>query len=113
MHVASDVETTVRTLPLMLDDMDTDMDGDRGVSTQWGICLGICVPGGSVPMHAGICLPRGVSAPVHAGICLPRGCLPQCMLEYVCLGVSAPVHAGICLPEGVSVPVHAGIHTPL
>ena len=46
----------------------------------------------STPVHAGICVPRGVSALVHAGI-----------------WVSAPVHAGICLPSGVSAPVHAGI----
>ena len=81
-HVANDVETTVRTLPLMLDDMDADIDADPGVSAQWGVCQGFVCLGG---------LPQCMLGYVCPGECLPqcmvgyvrlRECLSQCMLGY-------------------------------
>ena len=46
----------------------------------------------------GVCL-LGGSAPVHAGI-PARGMSAQCMLGYLPGGMSAPVHAGIHPPCG-------------
>ena len=61
-------------------------------STAVAVCLRGVLPAGSAqgvsawecvcPSACWDMFAKGVSAPVHAGICLPRGvCRPQCMLN--------------------------------